>query len=73
LAQDRTDNWAKGGTVLKIGQGWNNFLHVFSGGDVTIYAVTQSGDLLWYKDLARDGTANWGGNGIKLGEGWTFE
>ncbi|HKE41756.1 MAG TPA: N,N-dimethylformamidase beta subunit family domain-containing protein [Casimicrobiaceae bacterium] len=28
--------------------GWNQFAHVFSGGDDMIYAVTADGNLLWY-------------------------
>ncbi len=37
-----------------------------------IYAVTDTGDLLYYRDQARDGTENWafGGTGQKIGSGW---
>jgi hypothetical protein len=47
---------------------------VFSGGDAIIYAVTHGGDLLYYRDQARNGSANWafGGVGQKIGTGWNF-
>jgi hypothetical protein len=32
---------------------------VFSGDDGVIYAVTRGGDLLRYKDLARNGSEKW--------------
>ena len=32
-----------------VGQGWQNFRHVFAAGDGIIYAVDQGGNLLWYK------------------------
>jgi Tachylectin len=46
--------------------------HVFGGGDGIIYAVTTDGDLLFYKDLARDGTSSWAFNGIgqAIDVGW---
>jgi hypothetical protein len=49
-------------------------VHFFGDEDGSIYAVIPSGDLLWYKDLARDGTANWanGGTGQVIGNGWDF-
>ncbi|MFJ7685973.1 tachylectin-related carbohydrate-binding protein [Peribacillus butanolivorans] len=56
--------WAYGGIGQKIGTGWGNFVHVFSGGDGIIYAVAQNGDLLYYRDLARDGTSRWANDGV---------
>jgi Tachylectin len=41
-----------------IGTGWNAFTDVFSTADGNIYAVQPSGAMLWYKDLARNGTMN---------------
>jgi Tachylectin len=37
-----------------------------------IYAVADDGDLFFYRDEARDGTARWsfGGTGQKIGNGW---
>jgi len=37
-----------------------------------IYAVTDTGDLLYYRDQARNGTGIWafGGTGQKIGSGW---
>ncbi|WP_432877273.1 tachylectin-related carbohydrate-binding protein [Kribbella sp. CA-245084] len=61
-----------------IGEGWTNFRHVISGGNGLIYAVTDSGDLLWYRDDLRDGSngphaeRGWAANsGNHIGEGWT--
>src|ERR1017187_8709265 len=36
--------------------GWQGFKSVFSGGGGIIYAITQDGNLLWYKDSTRNGT-----------------
>ena len=38
----------------------------------SIYAVTDQGDLLYYRDEARDGTVIWanGGIGQRIGQGW---
>jgi N,N-dimethylformamidase beta subunit-like, C-terminal/Tachylectin len=36
-----------GGEIVWRG-GWNEFAHVFDGGDGIVYAVTPDGDLLWY-------------------------
>ena len=41
-----------------IGGGWENFVDAFSTGGGNIYAQRADGALLWYKDLARDGTSN---------------
>ena len=35
-----------------VGIGWNNFKEVFSGGNGVIYAITQNGDLKWYRHNA---------------------
>jgi hypothetical protein len=61
-----------GGIGQKIGSGWNSFLKIFSGGDGIIYAIASNGDLLYYRDEARDGTPRWsfGGEGQKIGTGW---
>ena len=36
-------------TPRVISSGWGNYRKVFSGGGGTIYAITQSGQLLWFK------------------------
>lgn len=56
--------WAAG-SGNQIGKGWNNLSHVFSGGDGIIYAVTQDGRLLWYRDDDRQGN-----NGPNAERGW---
>ncbi|MGZ6565728.1 MAG: tachylectin-related carbohydrate-binding protein, partial [Solirubrobacteraceae bacterium] len=48
---------------VRIGQGWQNFRQVIDGGDGILYAVTQTGDLLYYRDLARNGTSSWANGG----------
>ncbi len=61
----------------QINVGWNGFKHVFSGGGGVIYAIKQTGELLWFQDQARDGSngANaergWASNGgSQIGVGW---
>ena len=63
----------------QIGTGWAGFVHVLSGGDGVIYAIRDSGELLWYRDDLRDGTngpgaeRGWAANsGNQIGTGWTF-
>ena len=65
-------NWANDGTPKTIGSGWGAFTRVFSGGDGVIYAITSAGDLLFYRDLARDGTISWADDGTPktIGAGW---
>jgi hypothetical protein len=50
------------------------FEFVFADREGSIYAVVDNGDLLYYRDQARNGTANWafGGVGQKIGTGWNF-
>ena len=71
-ARNGTISWSFGGAGQRIGNGWGNFLHVFSGDDGIIYAIAANGDLLYYRDEARNGTAHWsfGGTGQKIGNGW---
>ncbi|MBM7775000.1 hypothetical protein JOD54_005204 [Actinokineospora baliensis] len=48
------------------------FTCVVPGGDGVLYAVTDTGDLLFYRDLDRTGTPRWanGGVGKLIGTGW---
>jgi hypothetical protein len=57
-----------------VGTGWN-FKRVFSGGAGVIYALTDTGDLLWYRHDGRvDGSQTWASNsGAKVGTGWTVD
>jgi hypothetical protein len=55
---------------LPIGQGWDRFTSVFSGGGLAIYAVEGNGDLLWYgHDGFADGSPRWRGPRL-VGWGW---
>ena len=65
--------WAEPGSGKKVGNGWSNFKHVFSGGDGVIYAVRDNGDLLWYRhDGWGDGSFAWAaGSGTKVDKGWS--
>jgi len=49
-----------------------SFKFVTSDNQSIIYAVIDGGDLLYYRDEARNGTARWsfGGTGQKIGNGW---
>src|SRR6516165_4790230 len=49
----------------QISSGWDGFDHVFSGDDGVIYAIKPTGELLWYRDVKRDGS-----NGADGGSGW---
>src|SRR5437899_51528 len=49
----------------QIGFEWDQFVHVFSGGDGIIYAIRPTGELLWYQDTLQDGT-----NGANAEQGW---
>jgi Tachylectin len=67
-----------------IGNGWQGFRHVFvtpregpiASSRLTIYAVTQDGDLLWYRyngngESDRSGSKGWDSNsGNPIGNGW---
>jgi N,N-dimethylformamidase len=66
------EGWANGGAQQVIGTVWDPFLHVFSGDEGIIYAIQQDGTLLYYKDLARNGTSNFDfyGSGQPIGSGW---
>ena len=35
----------------QIGIDWQQFIHVFAGGDGIIYAVKPTGELIWYRDM----------------------
>jgi len=73
---DGSTGWAQG-SGNQIGQGWDQFVHLFSGGGGIIYAIRPTGELLWYKDLwqngqnAANGSAGWAqGSGNQIGAGW---
>jgi Tachylectin len=59
-----------GETIQK--EGWGEFTHIVSGGNGVIYAVDPGGNLLFFRHMARDGTADWayGGVGQQIGTGW---
>lgn len=58
-----------------IGNGWNNFLHLFGSGGA-IFGVHESGDLLWYRyegngEADRSGSLGWHANSSNpIGNGW---
>jgi len=61
----------------QIGGGWDIFRQIFSGADGIIYAIKDTGELLWYRDTLRNGmngpngTAGWAaGSGNQIGAGW---
>ena len=49
-----------------------SFKEVTGGEQGVIYAVTDGGDLLFFRDPAQDGTGSlaFGGVGQKIGDGW---
>jgi hypothetical protein len=77
-ASDGSTGWAEA-SERQIGLGWNVFRHIVAGGGGVIYAVTQKGDLAWYRDDRRDGSNDpsgaegWAGeSGSRIGAGWDF-
>ena len=67
--------WARN-SGSQIGCGWD-FKQIFSGGNGVIYAIKNSGELIWYKDLYQNGTngkcgeRGWDTNsGKQIGCGW---
>lgn len=55
-----------------IGSGWQQYSHVFSGGDGIIYAITKTGKMLWFRHTGRlDGSNKWAsGSGRQVSRGW---
>ena len=75
-APNGSTGWAPA-SGSQIDDGWDGFLHVVSGGGGVIYAVAEKGDLLWYRDDARDGSngpsgaTGWApGSGSRVGRDW---
>jgi outer membrane protein assembly factor BamB len=53
-----------------LGRGWGDFKFVFAGGEGIIYAVTNNGDLRWYRNKNfMAGVNEWEGPNI-VGNGW---
>ena len=67
-----SNSWVNNGEGQQIATGWGEFTHIVSGGNGVIYAVDPGGDLLYFRDRARDGTEGWayGGAGQQIGTGW---
>jgi hypothetical protein len=60
-----------------IGNGWQGFRHLFSGGNGVIYAVKPDGDLLWYRyqgngESDRSGATGWAANSANPDPGWVL-
>jgi hypothetical protein len=46
----------------QVASGWDSYKHVFSGGGNVVYAITQDGNLLWFRHKgAANGTGEWDG------------
>lgn len=55
---------------ITVGNGWDRFTSVFSGGGPAIYGMEQNGDLLWYgHDGCYDGSPRWR-EPRRVGSGW---
>ncbi len=70
---DGTDTWANGGLPVQVGEDWDRFSLIFSGGGNVIYAVLPNGRLGWYRHTGQaGGTPNWANNGqfVQVGEDW---
>ncbi len=72
LARNGSEVWAFGGGAQVLSNsGWENYTWVFSGGDGILYAIGTNGDLLFFRDEARDGSVRWSFGGVpqKIGQG----
>lgn len=50
----------KGRELISRAERWDNYKHVFGGGEGVVYAITQSGDLKWRRHLAwTNGKQRW--------------
>ncbi|BCG60965.1 hypothetical protein PUR_43900 [Paenibacillus sp. URB8-2] len=66
-AEDGSPRW-RGPRV--VGNGWNSFKSIFSGGEYVVYGILPNGDLLWYRHHdAPSGGTNWP-SAVKVG--WGF-
>jgi N,N-dimethylformamidase len=71
-ARDGNGVWAFGGQPQQIGQGWQGVSQIICGDGGVIYAIEidwrdpqQNGRLLYFKDLARNGTGDWAFGGAE--------
>lgn len=71
-ARDGTAQWAFSGVGRTIGNAWQQFVQILSGGAGIIYAIADNGDLHFYRDIAQNGTSKWahGGVGRIIGTSW---
>lgn len=54
----------------QVGTGWNGFKMLFAGPQGAIYAVTNSGELLFYRHVAWEGGGALWNDPVKLADGW---
>ncbi len=60
-------------TGKQIGNGWN-FKQIFAGDNGSIYAITNSGDLMFYRYTGLgNGNLTWAVTAKKIGTGWNFQ
>jgi len=78
--EDGSASWdvnAQGVAASHVGTGWN-FREVFYAGEGLLYAVTDSGAMLWFRHLGyEDGQPSWyvnsqGTFATQVGSGWNF-
>ena len=65
--------WSKAGKPIQVGNGWNEAVSVFSGGQGLIYAMKADGGLYWYNHTGYgtgEGTWTPPGTGNRIGTGW---
>ena len=54
----------------QVGTGWSAFKKVFSSSEGYIYALTQTGEMLWYQHMGyQDGSVKWRGP-TPIGAAW---
>ncbi|WP_394752449.1 tachylectin-related carbohydrate-binding protein [Crenothrix sp.] len=67
-----SQQWLNPNKMTVIGNGWQNYQHVFSGGDGVIYALTTDGNMRWFRHTGwQDGSNKWAaGSGKQISKGW---
>lgn len=65
-------SWANRAEGKRIGNGWNDAVVAFSGGDGVIYVLKRNDELYWYENTGfATGAATWRSpTGTRIGTGW---
>ncbi|SJM92557.1 tachylectin-related carbohydrate-binding protein [Crenothrix polyspora] len=64
--------WINRDKMTVINNGWQNYQHIFAGGDGVIYAITNTGKMHWFRHTGwQDGSNAWANDsGKQISKGW---